>query len=91
MSSYAELAVYNRHGQLTALVEIKNKLGTSRAWAAQLRHNLLAHGGYDTADFFLLATPDWLYLWHTFRTLFRSSSVNHHSLQIVRPISAPPG
>lgn len=63
MSSYADLAVYNRHGQLTALVEIKNKPGTSPAWAAQLRHNLLARGGYDTADFFLLVTPDWLYLW----------------------------
>jgi hypothetical protein len=68
MSSYADLAVYNRHGQLTALVEIKNKPSTSRAWAAQLRHNLLAHGGYDTADFFLLATPDWLYLWKNVST-----------------------
>lgn len=63
MSSYADLALYDQHGQLTALVEIKNKPGTSRAWAAQFRRNRLAHGGHYNADFFLLVTPDWLYLW----------------------------
>ena len=63
MSSYADLALYNQHGQLTDLVEIKNKLGTSRAWATQFRRNRLAHGGHDNADFFLLVTPDRLYLW----------------------------
>jgi hypothetical protein len=65
MSSYADLALYNRNGQLTAVVEVKNKPGTSREWATQLRRNLLAHSGHYNADFFLLVTPDRLYLWKT--------------------------
>lgn len=63
MPFYADLAVYNRHGRLIALVEIKNKSGTSRTWATGLRHNRLAHGEDPQADFFLLVTPDTLYLW----------------------------
>jgi hypothetical protein len=63
MSSYADLALYNRNGQLTAIAEVKNKLGTSREWATQLRRNILAHSGHYNADFFLLVTPDRLYLW----------------------------
>ena len=63
MSSYADLALYNRDGQLTVIAEVKNKLGTSREWATQLRRNILAHSGHYKADFFLLVTPDRLYLW----------------------------
>ena len=63
MSSHVALALYDRNGQLTTIVEVKKKLGTSRQWAAQLRRNILAHGGYSGADFFLLVTPDRLYLW----------------------------
>jgi hypothetical protein len=63
MSPYADLALYNRHGELTAVAEVRNKSGTSREWATQLRCNILAHSGYDKADFFLLVTPDRFYLW----------------------------
>jgi hypothetical protein len=63
MLPHADLAIYNRDGQLTGIVEIKNKLGTSREWAAKLRRNILAHGGFRNIDFFLLVTPDHLYLW----------------------------
>ena len=62
MSSSCGSALYDRNGQLTAIVEVKNKLGTSRQWATQLRRNMLAHGGHYNADF-LLVTPDRLYLW----------------------------
>ena len=60
---FADLTLYGRSGRLTAVVEIKNKLGTSSEWAAQMRRNLLAHGGPCNAEFFLLITPDRLYLW----------------------------
>jgi hypothetical protein len=63
MASYADLALYNHNGQLAAIAVIKNKLGTSREWAAQLRRNLFAHGNFCPIDFFLLVTPDHLYLW----------------------------
>jgi len=59
----ADLALYDRNGQLTAVAEVKNKLGTSREWATQLRRNILAHGRPYNVDFFLLVTPDRLYLW----------------------------
>ena len=63
MFSRADLALYNRDGQLIAVVEVKNKLGTSAIWAAQLRRNILAHGGFQNAPYFLLMTPDRIYLW----------------------------
>ena len=63
MYSRADLALYDPSGRLTAIAEIKNKLGTSGDWAAKTRRNLLAHSGFSSADFFLLVTPDHLYVW----------------------------
>lgn len=63
MLPYADLALYNRDGRLIAVAEVKNKSGTSSQWAAQLRSNVLAHGGFRSANFFLLITPDKLYVW----------------------------
>ena len=63
MFSYADLALYNRHGRLTAVAEVRNKRGTSGAWAAKLRRNMLAHGEFPHVDFFLIVTPDRLYVW----------------------------
>lgn len=63
MFSYADLALYDRNGRLTAVAEVKNKRGTSGAWAAKLRRNMFAHGEFPTVDFFLIVTPDRLYLW----------------------------
>lgn len=63
MFTLTDLALYDRSGRLTAVAEIKNKLGTSCEWAAQTRRNILAHGGSYSADYFLLVTPDRLYLW----------------------------
>ena len=62
MYSQADLTLYDPSGRLTAIAEIKNKLGTSDDWAAKTRRNLLAHG-FSSADFFLLVTPDHLYVW----------------------------
>lgn len=63
MMSHADIALYGRDGQLMAVVEIKKTLGTSREWAARLRRNMLAHDGFHGVGFFLLATPEHLYLW----------------------------
>lgn len=63
MFHLADLAVYNRHRQLTAVVEVKNKLGTTPEWAARTRRNILAHGLSVDTDFFLIVTPDRLYVW----------------------------
>ena len=87
MSSYADLALYNRNGQLTAIAEVKNKPGTSREWATQLRRNILAHSGHSKADFFLLVTPDRLYLWKNADTT--STLIQPHYAINAEPIFAP--
>ncbi len=63
MPAFADFALYDREGRLVAVAEVRNKFGTSPEWAARLRRNLLAHGGASSADYFVLITPDRLYLW----------------------------
>lgn len=59
-----DFALFDRHRKLVALVEVKKKSGTTSAWAAEYRRNLLSHGrDLGTADFFVIATPDHLYVW----------------------------
>src|SRR5205807_2738705 len=58
-----DLVLYDQDGQLAGVAEVKNKLGTSSEWAARFRRNLLAHGGFRSMDFFLVVTPDRLYVW----------------------------
>lgn len=63
MSSKTDIALFDRNEQLVALVEVKNKEGTTREWAAKLRRNLLAHGDFARIDYFVVVTPDRLYVW----------------------------
>lgn len=63
MGPPADIALFDSRGQLRTLVEIKRKLGTSRDWAAKLRRNLLAHGSFGSVEFFLIVTPDRVYVW----------------------------
>lgn len=63
MSFRADLALYDETGRLAAVVEVKNRSGTSRKWAAQTRRNMLAHGTQGESSFFLLVTPDRFYVW----------------------------
>jgi len=58
-----DLAVYNKDGQLVLVVEVKGKLNASAQWASQLRSNILAHGVYPKAPYFLMVFPDKFYLW----------------------------
>jgi hypothetical protein len=59
----ADMAVYDKTGQLVLVVEAKNKLATSKSWAEKMRRNMLAHGLMPNSRFFLLALPDRFYLW----------------------------
>ncbi|MBR8837015.1 MAG: hypothetical protein DSM106950_24175 [Stigonema ocellatum SAG 48.90 = DSM 106950] len=58
-----DLAVYNKDGQLVLVVQVKGKLNASAQWASQLRSNILAHGIYPKAPYFLMVFPDKFYLW----------------------------
>ncbi len=63
MAVRPDFTLYDRHGRLAAIIEAKTKLGTSSRWAAEFRQNLLAHEAFRHAPFFLLVTPERLYLW----------------------------
>lgn len=63
MGFRADLAIYDKNGQLVLVVEAKNKLNTTSSWATKMRRNILAHGLMPNARFFLLALPDRFYLW----------------------------
>jgi hypothetical protein len=58
-----DLALFDGDGRLTAVAEVKAKVGTTAEWAALFRRNLLAHGGSIDTRYFLVLTPDRLYIW----------------------------
>lgn len=58
-----DLSVDNRNGQLALVVEVKRKTNISPEWAAKLRRNILAHGTFPKAPYFLMVFPDKFYLW----------------------------
>jgi hypothetical protein len=58
-----DIAVYSKNGQLVLAVQVKGKLNTTVEWASQLRSNILAHGVYPKAPYFLMVFPDKFYLW----------------------------
>ncbi|HEY9749654.1 MAG TPA: hypothetical protein V6C63_13300 [Allocoleopsis sp.] len=58
-----DLSVTDRNGQLALVVEAKRKINASPEWAARLRRNILAHGTFPKAPYFLMVFPDRFYLW----------------------------
>lgn len=59
----ADLALYDRYGQLVGLVKVKSRPGTSSEWAAQFRRNLGSHDDFPPVRYFLIVTQDRLFLW----------------------------
>ncbi|MBV9768188.1 MAG: hypothetical protein JOZ32_01340 [Bryobacterales bacterium] len=58
-----DLIAYDREGNIVLLAETKSMPGTSKRWAAELRRNMLAHGALPQAKYFLIATPERIYVW----------------------------
>jgi hypothetical protein len=63
MATKWDLTAHDRNNQLVLVVEVKNILDATPQWAAQLRRNILAHGTFPNAPYFLIVFPDRLYLW----------------------------
>ena len=63
MATRPDILLFDREGRRLLVAEVKNKRNTTPKWAAELRRNLLAHEGFRHAEFFLVLTPDHLYLW----------------------------
>ena len=62
--SNIDFIAYDRQGRVVLLAEAKSRRGTSEQWAAGLRRNMLSHGHLPLAKYFLIATPERLYLWN---------------------------
>jgi len=58
-----DFIAYDTDGSVVLLAEAKSRRGTSEAWAAKLRRNMLAHGVLPRAKYFLIATPERIYGW----------------------------
>ncbi|MDF5733100.1 MAG: hypothetical protein PUP92_35215 [Rhizonema sp. PD38] len=61
--SHWDLSVDDRNGQRMLVVEVKTKRNASSEWATRLRRNILAHGTFPKAPYFLMVFPDRFYLW----------------------------
>jgi len=83
MSTRWDLTAYNRDNQLVLVVEVKSKLDATPQWAAQLRRNILAHGTFPDAPYFLMAFPDRFYLW-------KNPGSNHELIEPTYVIDARP-
>lgn len=58
-----DLSVTDRNGQLALVAEVKRKINAFPEWAVRLRRNILAHGTFPEAPYFLMVFPDRFYLW----------------------------
>jgi hypothetical protein len=83
MSTRWDLTAYNRDNQLVLVVEVKSKLDATPQWATQLRRNILAHGTFPDAPYFLMVFPDRFYLW-------KNSGSNHELIEPTYVIDARP-
>lgn len=81
-----DIAVFDAVGQTVLVAEVKAKPRSSPEWAALLRRNLAAYG-LPPARYFMVATPDQLYLWS--RKPFRPEVVPPDLSVDTRPLFAP--
>ena len=88
---HSDIAVVSEFGEPIRLVELKNKTGTSRDWAAKFRRNLAAHGFLPKAPFFLIATPDHFYLWKNAGNSTQELEPDYDidPLAIIKPLFTP--
>lgn len=83
MSTRWDLTTYDRDNQLVLIVEVKSKLHVPPEWAARLRRNILAHGTFPNAPYFLMVFPDRFYLW-------KNTGSNHELIAPTYIIDAHP-
>ena len=62
--SSIDFIAYDREGRVLLLAEAKSRRGTSETWATGLRRNMLSHGILPSSRYFLIATPERMYLWN---------------------------
>jgi hypothetical protein len=64
MMKIADLVVKSSDDNVVLVVEVKARSQVSDEWASTLHRNLLVHGLVPNSAYFLLALPDFFYLWN---------------------------
>ena len=64
MMTMADLVVKAPDGTVALVVEAKMRLNVTDEWASTLHRNLVVHGLVPVSAYFLLALPDFFYLWN---------------------------
>jgi hypothetical protein len=82
-----DLSVRDAKGQLVLIVEVKRKLNASTEWATKLRRNILAHGTFPNAPYFMMVFPDKFYLWQNadFYPIYQKPTYTVDALPILQP------
>lgn len=68
MENNADIVVRSPNNEIKLIVEVKGLGRSSPDWAAKFRRNLLTHNVIPKSEYFLLALPDFLYLWRAANT-----------------------
>ena len=63
MRSRPDLAVYNSRGELKVVIDIKRRYGKTSEWATHTRRSMAVYGNLTDVDYFIIATPDRLFMW----------------------------
>jgi len=70
-----DFMLYDENNNLVLVGEVRATKNQDQDWAAKLRRNLVAHGFLPAAPFFLLVSPEFVYLW---KDAFSTEQVNPH-------------
>lgn len=68
MENKVDIVVRSPNNDIKLIVEVKGLGHSSPDWAAKFRRNLLTHNVIPKSEYFLLALPDFLYLWRQVNT-----------------------
>jgi hypothetical protein len=60
---YSDFILFRPDRRLVAAVQANGQFNTSAQWAAEFRRNLLMGGRIPPLEYFLIVTPDSIYLW----------------------------
>lgn len=64
-----DIIVNSKDEKIQLVIEVKKKSDATPEWAANMRRNLLVHSVIQPSPFFLLVSPEHLYLWKNATTL----------------------
>ena len=81
-----DFMLYDENNNLLLVGEVKATKSQDQEWVAKLRRNLVAHGLLPTAPFFLLVSPEHIYLW---KDVFSDEQIDPHFVSDTRSLLTP--